>query len=130
VKVLLVEDDHHNVELMRVRLEQLGCEAVVAGTADEALMEAREERPALAIVDLKLWGDELGGFRVIERLREAPETAGMTLIVHSVYVTHLSDMPAALPEVDGILPKPFTMKQLALLIEGARVLQRNEASLA
>lgn len=130
MKVLLVEDDLHSQELMRLRLEQLGCEMLATTSADEAVKVAREERPELAIVDLKLWGDEKGGFAVIDRLRRAPEAAGLTIIVHSVYVTYLSDMPETLPEVDGLLPKPFTMKQLALLIEGTRALKRSEAPLA
>lgn len=129
MKVLLVEDDLHSQELMRVRLEQLDCDMLATTTADDAVKVASEEQPDIAIVDLKLWGDEKGGFAVIDRLRRLPQLTGMTIIVHSVYVTHMSDIPETLPEVDGLLPKPFTMKQLALLIEGTRALKRSEAPL-
>lgn len=123
MKVLMIEDDTTNLELMRLRMEHLGCRLVEATTAEEGLRLAAEERPDLVLVDLKLDGDEGAGLDVIRQLRANPATAGLTIVVHSVFVTHLVDLPKALPQVDGLLPKPFTTSQLQLVVEGCRTLQ-------
>lgn len=126
MRVLIVEDDFHSRELLRLRLENLGCSVLEAATAQEALERVAAERPDLVFLDLKLQGNRLGqpfeGAEVLARLRENPTTAAIPVVIHSIYVRHPAEAPAALPDADGFLVKPFRLDELKVLLEKYRLL--------
>lgn len=117
MKVLLIEDDGPCAELLGLRLNQLGFEVLTAQDADTALGLARAHRPALVLSDLKLGGEIFAGERLIRALRADPLTAGVPMVVHSVYMRDTLDMPELAPLIDAVLPKPFAFKQLRALID-------------
>lgn len=120
MNVLVLEDDDLTAELLEVRLEMLGCTMLRAKSEDEALRMAGARRPDLAIIDLRLGKDELAGVRVIEALRHDPVTAGIPVVVHSIFIRERSDNTNLARRVDNILPKPFSFLDLKNLIEGLR----------
>ncbi|HEY9723018.1 MAG TPA: response regulator [Oscillatoriaceae cyanobacterium] len=126
MRVLLVEDDGPCAELLSLRLAQLGFEVLQAQDAESALDLAREHPLDLVLSDLKLGSDGFAGEKLIRRLREMPALTSVPILVHSVYMHHLSDLPELAPFVDGVLPKPFAFKQLRALI--ADVLPLSQAS--
>jgi chemotaxis family two-component system response regulator Rcp1 len=72
--ILLVDDNPHDVDLMRLALSEAhpGCELRVAGDGERALELLRDDRtPDLVLLDLKLPG--LSGHEVLEALRSARE---------------------------------------------------------
>lgn len=67
--LLLIEDNRDYAETLRANLEQEGYQVTVASTGSEGLQLARSEPPpALVILDLMLPG--MGGFSVLQRLRD------------------------------------------------------------
>lgn len=120
MRVLIVEDDAMNIELLALRLGALECEVLVAKTAEEGRELASTRAPELILVDLKLENDVQNGMQLVKWLHEAPETKGIPVIVHSVFVSHPSDAPEALPLADGYLPKPFQFLELKGLVESVR----------
>jgi CheY-like chemotaxis protein len=122
MKVLIVEDEPLNVELLLVRLEGLGCDTAVTGCPAEAVALARSWQPDMVLLDLRLGhghGD-MQGVEVLTALRAHPATAAIPVIVHSIYVTHPADSPGALPQADGYLKKPFAMADLRAIVETHR----------
>lgn len=119
LKVLVVDDDPHSLELLFIRLEAMGCQVLRATTVGTGLALAQDEQPALAIVDLELDGDKQAGLKLIEQLRADERTARIPLVIHSIFVFHRSDLPVALPDVHALLPKPFTRDQLREVLERA-----------
>lgn len=117
MKVLLIEDDGPCAELLGLRLNQLGFEVLAAQDPETALALARAHRPALVLCDLKLGGEMLAGERLIRTLRADPSTAGVPMVVHSVYMRDAQDLPELAPLIDAVLPKPFAFKQLRALID-------------
>lgn len=120
LKVLVVEDDPANVELLRTRLGTLGCETLVARTADEGLQLANEAQPDLILLDLRLGYDLDGGLGLLTRLREEDGTCRIPVVIHSIYVANRGDMPSAEALSDGILLKPFKFGDLKRIIEAFR----------
>ena len=71
-RVLIVEDEPDNQELMRTVIQDLlGGEAVVSSDGERAVFEAVERPPALILLDLML--PSLSGWEVARRLRQSLE---------------------------------------------------------
>src|ERR1700722_8674633 len=81
VKVLLIEDDDAAAEMYRLRLIADGYAVVVADDGEKGLAMAIAERPDFIYLDLRL--PRIDGFEVLQRLRTAPETAGIPVIILS-----------------------------------------------
>jgi two-component system alkaline phosphatase synthesis response regulator PhoP len=120
VKVLLVENDPHTIELMRLRLEALNCDVTVATTADEALKSAQEEIPVLILADLNLDGGITEGMELLKQLTDDPRTAEIPVYIHSVFVSHVTDVPEAQSLASGFLLKPLKVNDLKELLASAR----------
>ena len=120
MKVLLIEDDPANVELMRLRLEALDCRVVEARTADDALRLAVATAPDLILLDMRLHLDLHAGAEVLRALRAEPATRSVPVVIHSIFVNEPRDLPEGLPAVEGLLPKPFKFQDLKVLIERFR----------
>lgn len=119
-RVLVVEDDAATIELLVLRLELLECDVAVAVTGEAALRLAREWAPELVLLDLKLDDDVYQGAELLSRLRDDPETAGMPVVIHSIYVNHPTDMREVTALAHGFLTKPFRVDDLRKLINGLR----------
>jgi len=80
-RVLVVDDDPDFCESLADRLTALGLEVATAGSAREALRLAREESPALVLLDLVLPGPD--GMVVLETLRrEDPDAVVIVITAH------------------------------------------------
>jgi CheY-like chemotaxis protein len=77
-RVLVVDDNADAAESLALLLSVWGHEARVAYDGPGALRLAREERPAVVLLDLGLPG--LSGYAVAQRLRQEPGL-GQTLLV-------------------------------------------------
>jgi len=128
VRILLVEDDESNIELLTLRLESLACQVDVVTTADAGLQAARTIQHDVVIVDLMLGLDPSSGIDLVKRLRADPTTATLPIVVHSVFVAYPSEAPEALPSVDGYLPKPFKYEELKRLVASLKLAKSESSS--
>ena len=78
-KLLLVEDDPALAELLEFRFAGEGYAVRSTGDGDEALLLAAEDAPDLVILDWMIEGTS--GIEVCRRLRRAPETARVPIIM-------------------------------------------------
>ena len=120
MKVLIVEDDPNNVELLRARLKHLDCQAFIAPDTDAAIAMAPETGPDFILLDLKLGHDMMGGVDLMMRFKAMPALTGVPIVIHSVFVAFQHDMPPSLSEADYLLPKPFRFEQLQAIVEQIR----------
>ena len=77
--VLAADDDQHILELVRLALEEEGCEVLTAPDGTEALRIARERLPSICVLDGMM--PALDGFEVARRLSEDPETAEIPVLL-------------------------------------------------
>jgi CheY-like chemotaxis protein len=80
---MLVEDDPAVAELYRYRLEFGGHQVVVAEDGEVALTMAREHRPRLVFLDIRL--PKLDGLGVLAALKEDEELRSIPVVMLSNY---------------------------------------------
>lgn len=77
--ILVVDDQHENVELMAHVLESNGYRTIAANSGPQALELLRTARPAAVLLDLLMPG--MDGFEVMRRIRDNPDTARLPIMV-------------------------------------------------
>jgi CheY-like chemotaxis protein len=78
-KVLVVEDSRTQAEQIKLALESLGLEVIVAYDGHDGLRMAVEELPVLVVLDVML--PSMDGFQVCQRLRRDPATRHIPVIM-------------------------------------------------
>jgi len=76
--VLVIEDDHLNMKLMRSLLGLGGYQVLEAGEAETGLQKATEYHPDLILMDVQLPG--LDGLSATRQLKADPDLAGIPVI--------------------------------------------------
>ncbi len=115
-KILVVEDDADTVELLQMQLKQIGYpDVLVATNGLDALDKAREKKPDLILLDIRLPG--MNGFEVTRRLK-ADSQARPILILALTAKAMPGDREMCLESgCDGYLAKPILLRQLKAEIE-------------
>jgi len=111
-KILVVEDDEHDREIIRGALEGRGYQLLEACDADSAVVMARQQRPDLVFLDLRLSTrrHEYEGLRVLELVkREQPE---VRVLVCTAYGVRELQERAQAAGCDEFLVKPFDLGRL------------------
>lgn len=109
-KILIVEDNVMNAELLKEVLEQIGQSAVIANKGNIALDLLKEEKFDLILLDIMM--PELNGFEVIKILKNNPKTAEIPVI----FITALNDIKDIVEGLDlgsyGYITKPYNVEEL------------------
>jgi two-component system, cell cycle response regulator DivK len=77
-KILLVEDNEMNRDMLTRRLQRRGYEVVVAVDGAQGIAMAQSETPAIILMDISL--PVLDGWEATRRLKMAPETQSIPVI--------------------------------------------------
>ncbi len=77
-KILLVEDNEMNRDMLSRRLERKGYEVVIAVDGGEGLAKARSEAPVLILMDMSL--PVVDGWEATRQLKADPATQGIPII--------------------------------------------------
>ncbi len=109
VRVLVVEDDPNVRGLMQTLLEVEGYAVTTASDGLGGLGEAVATSPSLVLLDLVM--PDLGGARVLERLRDDPVLSKIPVIVVTGHEDALPDVRARLGD-DNVFLKPFAVAEL------------------
>jgi CheY-like chemotaxis protein len=81
--VLVVDDNEGLVELLGRYLTDHACRVTAALSGEEGLALAQQLRPDAVILDVMM--PEMDGWEFLQRLRARPETAGIPIIICSVF---------------------------------------------
>lgn len=104
-RVLVVEDNPVNMELVTQLLEEEGYQVLAAETAEIGLSMAAAERPDLILMDLQLPG--LSGYEATQRLKADPATAAIPVLALTSYAMRGDEEKALAAGCDGYLTKPL-----------------------
>lgn len=124
--ILLVEDDPALVTLLVYHFEREGFVVATTGDGDEALLMAREHVPDVVILDWMLEG--LSGIEVCRRLRRAPETANVPIIMLTARGEEADRIRGFETGADDYVTKPFSPRELVARV--LAVLRRVRPALA
>jgi NtrC-family two-component system response regulator AlgB len=122
-RVLVVDDERNIRTMLRVCLEQDGCEVREAGSAEAALAALASGPVELAFVDLRL-GSGSGLDLVPALLAEDPD---LDVVVITAYASIDTAMEAVRRGARDYLPKPFTPAQIRAVMERLRERRRLRA---
>ena len=115
--ILLVDDEPHVLEVLRVTLEDLGFRTLEAADGPGALNVARQEKPDLVVLDVML--PSMSGLEVCRTLKESDsDTPVILLTARSGEDDEKAGMDAG---ADRYLTKPFS--PLTLLTEVVKLLR-------
>ncbi len=109
-KILLVEDDANLVELIRYNLDKEGFDVVSTPDGEEALVLAEEDRPDVVVLDWMI--ANLSGIEVCRRLRRAPETASLPIIMLTARAEEGDRIRGLETGADDYVTKPFSPREL------------------
>ncbi len=85
-RILAVDDNAQNLELIVAYLETLGCGISTAADGLEAIEKVSQENPDLILLDIMM--PRMSGFEVCRKLKSNPETRDIPIIM----VTALHEM--------------------------------------
>ena len=109
-KILLVEDNEFNRDILCRRLERLGYEVIVAVNGIEGVEKAHIELPDIILMDLCL--PELDGWEAVRQIRASDETKAIPLIALTAHAM-VGDREKALEAgCDDYDTKPVNMERL------------------
>lgn len=106
-KVLVVDDEEHVAELIRLLLERDGFEVVEARDGNEALARVRDDLPDLVILDVMMPG--LDGFSTLKEIRGFSNVPVIMLTVQAGDVDRVRGLELG---ADDYLGKPFNHREL------------------
>jgi two-component system cell cycle response regulator DivK len=82
-KILVVEDDSMNRDMVMRRLKLDGYQVIGAADGAQAVSLARSEQPDLILMDMGL--PVMNGWQATHRIKHAPETEGIPIIALTAY---------------------------------------------
>src|SRR5215831_19317608 len=105
VKILIADDNRANREALASLLEAAGYDVSSAADGWDALMKAREERPALVISDVLM--PKMDGYELARRLREDPALHAAGVMFYTAYFGEQDAQDLAHAHgVESVLVKP------------------------
>ena len=125
-RILLVEDDRALVELLAFHFARDEYDVDSTPDGEEALLRARESPPDVIILDWMIEG--VSGIEVCRRLRRAPETAQVPIIMLTARGEEADRIRGLETGADDYVTKPFSPRELVARV-GA-VLRRARPSIA
>ena len=119
-KILLVEDNEMNRDMLTRRLQRKGYEVVIAADGKEAVRKAQSQTPDLILMDIRL--PLIDGWEAVRRIKIMPETQSIPIIAltaHAMtgdmekcmdagcddYDTKPIDLPRLLEKMQALLNK-------------------------
>ncbi len=109
-KILLVEDNEMNRDMLSRRLARKGHEVVVGEDGQEGLDMATSEAPDIILMDMSL--PVIDGWEATRRIKAAPETAGIPVIALTAHAMASDRQKALDAGCDDYDTKPVELDRL------------------
>ena len=114
-KILLVEDNEMNRDMLSRRLQRRGYEVVIAVDGQDGVTKAQAEGPALILMDMSL--PVLDGWEASRQLKAAPATHGIPIIALTAHAMSGDREKALAVGCDDFDTKPIELDRLLAKIE-------------
>jgi len=114
-KILLVEDNEMNRDMLSRRLQKRGYEVVIAEDGEQGVRLARSEAPALVLMDMSL--PVLDGWEATRQLKADPATRSIPVIALTAHAMAGDRERALEAGADDFDTKPVELTRLLEKIE-------------
>jgi hypothetical protein len=110
-RILVIDDNAMNVELVEFVLTAAGYEVATAESAEQGFARIAQQRPDLILMDIQMPG--LDGLEMTRRLKADPATREIVIVALTAYAMKGDEQRMREAGCDGYLPKPIKVKTLA-----------------
>jgi two-component system cell cycle response regulator DivK len=114
-RILLVEDNEMNRDMLSRRLERKGYQVVMAVNGQQALDFAASEKPDLILMDMSL--PVLDGWEATRRLKAGEHTGRIPIIALTAHAMAEDERKAREAGCDAFDTKPIELPRLLAKIE-------------
>jgi CheY-like chemotaxis protein len=113
--ILVVDDNHDNMELMQYLLKAFGYEPLSATTGAEAVRLARDNRPHLILMDIQM--PEMDGYEAAEAIKSQPNLKECPIVAVTAFAM-VGDQTRILSSgFAGYISKPITPETFVAQVE-------------
>lgn len=114
-KILIVDDNEQNVELLEAYLAELDCEIRKAADGEQTLGRVHDEQPDLILLDIMM--PKISGFEVCRKLKGNPETRDIQILMVTA-LNEIGDIERAVQAgTDDFLTKPVNKIELVTRVK-------------
>jgi DNA-binding NtrC family response regulator len=121
-RILLVDDDATNLDVLRHALDGRGYRLFVARSGEQAIDVARRVRPLLILLDVVMPG--IDGYETCRRLKDDPETRDAAVIFLSALDDTRDKVRGLEAGAVDFVPKPFQRDEVIARVNTHLALQR------
>ena len=114
-RILVVEDQQDNRQILRDLLTNAGFDMIEAENGEEAIASAQASRPDLILMDIQL--PILDGYEATRRIKADPNLKSIPIIVVTSYALSGGEDRARRAGCDDYVAKPFSPRQLLAKIK-------------
>jgi CheY-like chemotaxis protein len=114
-KILLVEDNEMNRDMLSRRLERRGYDVIVAVDGEEGVARAKADAPDLVVMDLSLPG--IDGWEATRQLKAADETRAIPVLALTAHAMAGDREKALAAGCDDFDTKPVDLPRLVGKLE-------------
>jgi two-component system phosphate regulon response regulator PhoB len=125
-RILIVEDDDAQVEMLRYNFDREGFDVVTALDGEEAMLCVEEQQPDLVLLDWML--PRLSGIALCQRLRARAETRTIPIIMLTARGEESDRIRGLDNGADDYVVKPFSPSELIARVRA--VLRRTRPALS
>jgi two-component system, cell cycle response regulator len=104
-KILVIEDNPANLDLITFLLGRFGHECLTAADGIEGVGAAREHKPDLILCDIQM--PRVDGYGVVRILKDDAELCAIPVMAVSSYAMHGDKEKALARGFDGYITKPI-----------------------
>ena len=114
-KILIVDDNAQNCELLEAYLDALPCEIQVATDGLEAIEAIDVKQPDLILLDIMM--PKMSGFEVCEKIKGNPKTRNIPIIMVTA-LNEVGDVERGVEAgTDDFISKPFNKLELVTRVK-------------
>lgn len=123
-RILVADDEPDVLALVSLHLQRAGYDVLKADDGEQALRLAREEEPALVVLDLMMPG--LSGLEVAKLLKQSPQTARIPVLMLTAKADEVDRIVGLEIGADDYVTKPFSPREIVLRVQS--ILRRMETT--
>jgi DNA-binding NtrC family response regulator len=112
-KILIVDDDHSIIELLKTTLQESGYSVIAAYNGTQALQKFGVEKPDLILVDYKM--PDMTGLDLIRELKKT--TPHLKSVLITAFGSEEVAIEAVRQGINDYLKKPFDLEEITKVVE-------------
>ena len=114
-RILIVDDERHNRELLEVMLAPEGFHPLTAASGAEALAMVAQQPPDLSLLDIMMPG--MDGYQVAATLKRDPDTSAIPVVMLTALAMKGDEERIRGAGCDAYIAKPLRYQELLATID-------------